>query len=308
MNDNKFVEVDAALRELRDNIAQVEGGTEAMDRLEALREELYENLPRWGSVEIARHPLRPCTEDYIKCLSDDFYELHGDRRYEDDPAVVGGLAMIGGRAVVIIGHRKRSAGHKDFMEHRYGMASPSGHHKVIRLLDLAEKFGRPVVTLVDTPGANPVPEAEDRGQAFSIAQCIARIAAVRVPVVACIIGEAGSGGALALGYGDRIIMLENGYYSAISPEGFASIVYRDVARKAEAAEALKGTGHDLFERGLVDYLIDEPVGGAHNDPELVVRETAALIRICLDELAGMSPDELLARRADRIEALNDIRL
>ncbi len=274
MSDNKFVEIDAALKELEDNIARLEGGPEALRRLESLREQLYEELPRWGSVEIARHPLRPCAEDYVKALCEDFYELHGDRRYEDDPAILGGLGFVAGRPVVIVGHRKRSSGRKDFMEHRYGMASPSGHHKVIRLLDLAEKFGHPVVTLVDTPGANPVPEAEDRGQAFSIAQCLARIAAVRVPVVACVIGEAGSGGALALGFGDRIIMLENGFYSAISPEGFASIVYRDVERKAEAAEALKGTGHDLLARGLVDHLVEEPIGGAHNDPALVVGRTA----------------------------------
>ena len=307
MNEDKFVEVDAAIRELGENIAELEGGSEALRKLNTLRERLYEDLPRWASVEIARHPMRPCAEDYITALCDDFYEVHGDRRYEDDPAVIGGLGFVAGRPVVIVGHRKRSMGRKDFMEHRYGMASPSGHHKVIRLLDLAEKFGRPVITLVDTPGANHMPEAEDRGQAYSIAQCIARTAGVRVPVVACIIGEAGSGGALALGFGDRVIMLENGYYSAISPEGFASIVYRDVERKAEAAEVLKGTGHDLLERGLIDHMVEEPVGGAHNDPAEMVARTAELIKACLAELESEALDEMLARRAARIEALSEIR-
>ncbi len=303
MKKDSFIDIDKALRELKDAISKIEDidANAVTDRVDALREELYEGVSRWGSVGIARHEDRPCCDDFIEELCDDFMELHGDRSYEDDPAVRAGLAVIDGRPVVLIAHRKRSCGKKDYLNFHYGMASPSGHYKAIRMMKLAEKFGRPVVTLVDTPGAYPAPEAEYKGQAQSIARCIATLADLKTPVMACILGEAGSGGALALGFGDRVVMLENAFYSAISPEGYASIVYKDASRKEEAADALKGTAKDLLDAGIVDHLVREPVGGAHNDPERVIRETAVTIKDCLKEICAEPLDELLARRRQRME-------
>jgi len=276
---------------------------EFMRRVDDLRSELYNGISRWESVEIARHAVRPGTDEYIADICSDFMELRGDRVYEDDPAVIGGLATIGSQAVVVIGHKKRSSGSRGYIDHHYGMASPSGHYKAMRLMRLAEKFAKPIVTFVDTPGAYPMPEAEEKGQAFSIAHCIATLAGIRTPVIACIIGEAGSGGALALGFGDRIIMLENAFYSAISPEGFSSIISGDASNKENAADTLKGSGRDLYIAGLVDYLVREPVGGAHNDPRKVIGETGRAIRQYLHELQELTIEELMAARSRRVENL-----
>ena len=248
-------------------------------------------------------PCVPGADEYIAAICADFMELHGDRVYEDDPAVIGGLATIDENAVVVIAHKKRSVGGKGYIDHHYGMASPSGHYKAMRLMQLAEKFSKPIVTFVDTPGAYPMPEAEDRGQAFSIARCIATIARIRTPVIACIIGEAGSGGALALGFGDRIVMLENAFYSSISPEGFLSIISGEAMNKEYAADTLRGSGRDLYVQGLVDYLVREPVGGAHNEPGQVIQETGRAIRQYLHELTAIDIDELLTTRAKRVENL-----
>lgn len=305
-DQERFVEIDDALKRLQESIDRLEDVDvdELTTKVDSLRGELYESISRWGSVELARHEERPGTDEYIKELCSEFMELHGDRQGEDDPALIGGLALIDEIPVVIIAHRKHSCGAKDYARHHFGMAGPSGHHKAVRLMRLAEKFGRPVITLVDTPGAYPVPDAEDKGQAFSIAECIATIAGLQTPVIACVVGEAGSGGALALGFGDRLVMLENAFYSAISPEGFSSIVYGDASQKEKAAEALKGTGRDLYAGGIVDYLVREPVGGAHNDSERVVRETAEIIRRCLHEVVDSDLEDLLARRQERIKALH----
>ena len=303
--DDRFVDIDQALKELKQSIASLEGmdTTEFTRKVDNLRSELYNGISRWESVEIARHAVRPGADDFIAAICTDFMELHGDRVYEDDPAVIGGLATIDGQAVVVIAHKKKSSGSKGYIDHHYGMASPSGHYKAIRLMRLAEKFAKPVVTFVDTPGAYPMPEAEDKGQAFSIARCIATIESLRTPVIACIIGEAGSGGALALGFGDRIIMLENAFYSSISPEGFSSILSGDASNKESAADTLKGSGRDLYLAGLVDYLVREPVGGAHNEPQKVIQETGRAIRQYLHELKGLSIDEILAARSLRVENL-----
>jgi acetyl-CoA carboxylase carboxyl transferase subunit alpha len=303
--DDRFVDVDHALKELRQSISALDGVdiSEFTRKVDDLRSELYNGISRWESVEIARHAVRPGADDYLAAICPDFMELHGDRLYEDDPAIIGGLATIDGIAVVVIAHKKRSAGGKGYIDHHYGMASPSGHHKAIRLMQLAEKFAKPVVTFVDTPGAYPMPEAEDKGQAFSIARCIAAIEGLRTPVIVCIIGEAGSGGALALGFGDRIIMLENAFYSSISPEGFSSIISGDASNKDSAADALRGSGRDLYRAGLVDYLVREPVGGAHNEPDQVVQETGRAIRQYLHELVSVDLEMLLNARAKRIENL-----
>lgn len=304
-NKDKFNEVDHALKELQESIARLDGidTTDLARKVEIFREEIYAGISRWSSVELARHADRPVFDDYLHSIFHHFTEIHGDRTYEDDPAVRGGFAFLDDSPVVVIGHKKHSSRQKDYAKYNYGMASPSGHYKAIRLLELAEKFGRPVVTFVDTPGAYPVPENEYRGQAFSIARCISTIAGVRTPVIICIIGEAGSGGALALGFGDRIIMLENAFYSAISPEGYSSIVYGDASNKEQAADSLKGTGRDLYRDGIVDYLVKEPIGGAHNDPAAVIEETSRVIRHYIKELREMSVDELVRRRAASIERL-----
>ncbi len=302
---DKFEEIDNALKELRASISRLEGvdTQEIAKKVELFREEIYTGISRWSSVELARHTERPVFDDYVGAIFSEFMELHGDRTYEDDPAVKGGFAFLDDMPVMVIGHMKRSTSHKDYAKHHYGMASPSGHYKAMRLLKMAEKFNRPVITFVDTPGAYPAPEAENRGQSFSIARCLSTIAALRVPVVACIIGEAGSGGALALGFGDRIIMLENAFYSSISPEGYSSILYGDVANKEIAADTLKGTGRDLYADGIVDYLIPEPTGGAHNDPKVVIDETGRMIRQYVRELMAMDVETLVADRSTNITRL-----
>jgi acetyl-CoA carboxylase carboxyl transferase subunit alpha len=301
----KFIDIDNALKELQETISRLKGvdTAEIERKVEVFRKDLYEGISRWSSVELSRHSDRPGIDEYIAHLFRDFTELKGDRRYEDDPAVLGGLAFLDDIPVVVIGHKKRSEGKKDYIRYHYGMASPSGHYKAIKLFKLAEKFKRPVITFVDTPGAYPVPEAEDKGQAFSIAQCIQMVACVKTPVVACIIGEAGSGGALALGFGDRIIMLENAFYSAISPEGFSSIIYGDSTKKEKAAETLRGSGRDLYSYGIVDYLVKEPTGGAHNDPSLVIDGVCRAVRQYVHELVKMPIEEIIKARSAFIQRL-----
>ncbi|MBN2298762.1 MAG: acetyl-CoA carboxylase carboxyl transferase subunit alpha [Deltaproteobacteria bacterium] len=302
---DRFDEIDSALKELQESISRLEGiDTEDITRkVEQFREDIYSGISRWSSVELARHVDRPVLDDYIDAVFTDFLEIHGDRIYEDDTAVKGGFAFLDDIPVMVIGHMKRSRNHKDYVKHHYGMASPSGHYKAMRLMKMAEKFKRPVITFVDTPGAYPVPDAEYKGQAFSIAQCISVIASLRTRVVACIIGEAGSGGALALGFGDRIIMLENAFYSSISPEGYSSIIYGDATNKEMAADTLRGTGRDLYQEGLVDCLIREPIGGAHNDPKKVLEETSRMIRTYVRELMEQDIDEIVKDRAATIERM-----
>ena len=302
---DKFDEIDCALKELRESISRLEGvdTQEIAKKVELFREEIYTGISRWSSVELARHIDRPVFDDYVGAVFSEFMEIHGDRTYEDDPAIKGGFAFLDDIPVMVIGHKKRSANLKDYAQYHYAMVSPSGHYKAMRLMKMAEKFNRPVITFVDTPRAYPAPEAEYKGQAFSIARCISTLAGLRTRVVACIIGEAGSGGALALGFGDRILMLENAFYSSISPEGYSSIMYGDVANREIAADTLKGTGKDLFADGIVDYLVREPTGGAHNDPKVVIAETGRMIRHYVRELLEIDIDELVLRRTGNIERL-----
>ncbi len=265
-------------------------------KLAELRTEIYRNLTPYQRVQVARHPRRPYSLDYINALFADFVELHGDRLFRDDPAIVGGLARLGERSVVVIGQQK-GRDIKENLRRNFGMAHPEGYRKALRLMQLAERFRLPVVTLIDTPGAHPGLGAEERGQAEAIARNLEAMAALRTPLVAVVIGEGGSGGALAIAVGDRVLMLENAIYSVISPEGCAAILWRDAALKERAAEALKLTAPDLMALGLIDEIIPEPPGGAHADPDGAATALAAALERHLAELAGVPADELLRRRA-----------
>jgi len=267
-------------------------------KLAELRSEIYRNLTPYQRVQVARHPRRPYSLDYINALFADFMELHGDRLYRDDPAIVGGLARLAGRSVVVIGQQK-GRDIKENLRRNFGMAHPEGYRKALRLMQLAERFRLPVVTLIDTPGAHPGLGAEERGQAEAIARNIEAMAVLKTPLVAVVIGEGGSGGALAIAVGDRVLMLENAIYSVISPEGCAAILWRDASLKERAAEALKLTAPDLMALGLIDEIVPEPSGGAHADPDGAAIALGAALERHLAELAGMPTDELLRQRADK---------
>jgi acetyl-CoA carboxylase carboxyl transferase subunit alpha len=267
-------------------------------KLAELRAEIFRNLTPYQRVLVARDPRRPFALDYINALVTDFVELHGDRLYRDDPAIVGGLGRLRGRSLVIIG-QQRGRDIKENLRRNFGMAHPEGYRKAMRLMHLAERFHLPVVTLIDTPGAHPGLGAEERGQAEAIARSIEVMASLRTPLVAAVIGEGGSGGALALGVGDRVLIMENATYSVITPEGCAAILWRDSGEKERAAEALKLTAPDLMALGLVDEIVPEPPGGAHADPPAATEALGLALERHLAELAGMPAEELLRRRAEK---------
>jgi len=281
-----------------------------LKRLEAkaedLRKDIYGRLSRWQVAQIARHPRRPYTLDYIGALADDFVELHGDRRFGDDPAIVAGLARIGDRRVVVVGHQK-GRDTKDNIRRNFGMANPEGYRKALRVMRLAARFGRPIVTFVDTPGAYPGVGAEERGQAEAIAWNLHEMSRLPVPVVVVVIGEGGSGGALGLGVGDRVLMLTYSIYSVISPEGCASILFRDAARAQTAAEAMKITAPDLMELGVIDEIVAEPIGGAHRDWKAAARSVGEAVERHLVELSRISPEELVRQRLDKFMAMGRFR-
>ena len=252
-------------------------------------------------VKLARDPKRPHLRDFIRLICSDFEELHGDRLASDDRGLVGGFATIGGERVLVLGHNK-GATVEENVEANFGMANPDGYRKAMRLARLAERFGNPVVTFVDTPGAYPGREAEERGQAEAIAKSLEFFAALRTPVVVVVTGEGGSGGALAIAVGDRVLMMENAVYSVISPEGCAGILWRDGARAPEAAEALKITAADLKRLGAIDAIVKEPVGGAQNDPAAAAAAVKAAVLSALAELKGVAPDALVERRYARLRA------
>jgi acetyl-CoA carboxylase carboxyl transferase subunit alpha len=278
-------------------------------RVETLRTSIYRNLTRWQRVQIARHPQRPYTLDHIEAWTDGFVELHGDRTYGDDRAVVGGFATLQGgrfgssdRTVMVIGHQKgRDTKERKFR--RFGMPNPEGYRKARRLMQMAARFDKPVVTLLDTPGAYPGMEAEERGQAEAIARNLFEMARLPVPIVAVVIGEGASGGALGIGVGDRILMLENAWYSVIAPESCSQILWRSWEYKEEAARALKLTATDLMEVGVIDQIIDEPVGGAHRDPTATFEQTGRAITQVLDELQALDADTLIDRRIEKFDAM-----
>jgi acetyl-CoA carboxylase carboxyl transferase subunit alpha len=271
-------------------------------RLDSLRQELYSNLTPMQRVQVARHPRRPYPLDYLSTIFTDYIELHGDRLFRDDPAIVGGWARLAGLSVMVIGHQK-GRDTKENLKRNFGMAHPEGYRKALRLMKLAAKFGAPVITLIDTPGAYPGLGAEERGQSEALARNILEMAALPTAIVAVVIGEGGSGGALALGTADRILMFENSVYSVISPEGCAAILWKDASQRERAAEALKLTAQDLLRFKLVDEILPEPLGGAHLDPDATgeaLRE--ALIRH-VNELRKVRPEKLVRRRAEKFAAM-----
>ncbi|PKQ15642.1 MAG: acetyl-CoA carboxylase carboxyl transferase subunit alpha [Actinobacteria bacterium HGW-Actinobacteria-7] len=271
-------------------------------QIEVLRDQTYRDLGPWDRVQIARHPSRPKTEHYIAALFDDVLELHGDRSYGDDEAMFAGLGTFQGRRVVILGHRK-GTDTKSNIRRNFGSPHPEGFRKAMRIMQMADKFGLPIVSFLDTAGAFPGIEAEERGQAWAIAESLATLSAVGVPVVAVGIGEGGSGGALAIGFGDRLIMLENSYYSVISPEACASILYRDSAQASSAAACLKMTASDLLGMGIIDEIVPEPVGGAHHDPAAMFVAVGTSVGRALLELSGIHREELVATRYERLRAV-----
>ncbi len=271
-------------------------------RLNTLRSEIYHNLSPIQRVQVARHPRRPYTLDYLSTIFTDFIELHGDRLFRDDPAIVGGWARLAGTSVMVIGHQK-GRDTKENLKRNFGMAHPEGYRKALRLMKLAAKFGAPVVTLIDTPGAYPGLGAEERGQAEAIARNILEMAALPTPIVAVVIGEGGSGGALALGTADRILMFENSVYSVISPEGCAAILWKDASQRERAADALKITAQDLLKSKLVDEIIPEPIGGAHLDPEATGEALREVLIRHVNELRKVRPEKLVRRRADKFAAM-----
>jgi acetyl-CoA carboxylase carboxyl transferase subunit alpha len=300
-------EIEGKAEELRalarkDPEMDVEQEAAALDgKARAMLDELYKNLTPWRKTQVARHPDRPHCRDYIEALFSEWTPLAGDRNFADDQAIMGGLARFNDRPVMVIGHEK---GHdtRSRIERNFGMARPEGYRKAIRLMDLADRFGLPVVTLVDTPGAYPGKGAEERGQAEAIARATEKCLSIGVPFVSVIIGEGGSGGAVALATGDRVAMLEHSIYSVISPEGCASILWKDSDKMREAAEALKLTAQDLLALGVVDRVILEPRGGAQRDRSETIARVGAALAEMLDEISGRLPDDL--RRARRRKYLD----
>ena len=262
------------------------------------RKEIYSNLTGWQKVQLSRHPERPYTLYYINQMCRKFTELHGDRYYSDDKAIVGGLGSLDGQTVVILGHQK-GVNTKMRQYRNFGMANPEGYRKALRLMKLAERFGYPVVTLIDTPGAFPGLEAEERGQAEAIARNLFEMAQLRVPIVCVVIGEGASGGAIGIGLGDRVYMLENTWYSVISPESCSSILWRSWDYKEQAAEALKLTADHMFEFGLIDDIIKEPLGGAHTSPEEMAKLLKRQIKKAIAEIQELTVDEMIDARINK---------
>ncbi|AIZ64077.1 acetyl-CoA carboxyl transferase [Hymenobacter sp. DG25B] len=271
-------------------------------KIKALKKETYANLTRWQRVQLSRHPDRPYTLDYIDGMTSNFVELHGDRTVGDDKAMVGGFAELGGRTVMVIGQQKgRNTKQRQFRN--FGMPNPEGYRKALRLMKLAEKFNKPIITLIDTPGAFPGLEAEERGQGEAIARNLKEMFLLKVPVICIIIGEGASGGALGIAIGDRVLMLENTWYSVISPESCSSILWRSWNYKEQAAEALKLTATDMLQARLVDGIVKEPLGGAHTDAKRMVDTLKKTLLKTLEELDALPYDERISQRIDKFAAM-----
>jgi acetyl-CoA carboxylase carboxyl transferase subunit alpha len=305
--EKPIVELEQKLEELRkyaDNPAIAEEVGKIEKRMIDLQKSVYSGLTRWQKVQLARHPDRPYTLDYINSMTTDFFELHGDRNIHDDKAIVGGFARLDNHSVMIIGHQK-GRDTKSNLYRNFGMPNPEGYRKALRLMKLAEKFRKPVITLLDTPGAFPGLEAEERGQAEAIARNLLEMARLRVPIVVVIIGEGASGGALGLGIGDRVLMLENTWYSVISPESCSSILWRSWDYKEQAAEALQLTAPDLKKQKIIDAIIPEPLGGAHRNPEHMARILKETLLEELKVLVKMKTDRLIERRIDKFSSMGE---
>ena len=288
----RFVQDDSAL-DISEEIARLQA------KSQSLLKDIYAKLTPWQVSQLARHPQRPYTLDYIAEVFTDFHELHGDRVFADDLAIVGGLARLNGQAVMVIGHQK-GRDTKERALRNFGMPRPEGYRKALRLMDLAEKFGLPVLTFIDTPGAYPGIDAEERGQSEAIGRNLCEMAQLKVPIIATVIGEGGSGGALAIAVGDTVLMLQYATYSVISPEGCASILWKSPERAAEAAEALGLTAHRLKALGLIDRIVSEPVGGAHRDPKQMAALLKRALADSLRQFQGVKVKDLLAARHARL--------
>lgn len=271
-------------------------------KADQLRTEIYSRLTPWQKAQISRHPNRPYTLDYIQAICRDFLEMHGDRAFADDPAIVGGMAKLDDVKIVVVGHQKGRTT-REKIQRNFGMPNPEGYRKALRLMKFAEKFGKPLITFIDTPGAYPGIGAEERGQGESIARNLFVMSQLSTPIVSVVIGEGGSGGALALGVADRILMLEHATYSVISPEGCAAILWNDGTKAPEAAELLKLTAQDLFQMGVIDEVVEEPIGGAHRDPRRAAELLKDAIVRNLAEVMSMPIDQLVTKRYEKFRRI-----
>ncbi|MBU0503034.1 MAG: acetyl-CoA carboxylase carboxyltransferase subunit alpha [Candidatus Omnitrophota bacterium] len=305
--EKPIIELEKKIKELRSFISdkKIDLSSEAKrleDKLGHLRKDIYTNLTPWQKVQIARHPKRPYTSDYIGACMTGFIEIHGDRSFADDKAIIGGFAHIDKQKIMVIGHQK-GRDTKENIKRSFGCAHPEGYRKALRFMQMAEKFKLPIVIFIDTPGAYPGIGAEERGQAQAIALNLREMTGIATPIVATVIGEGGSGGALGIGIADKVCVLENAYYSVISPEGCAAILWKDSARAPNAASVLKLTGEDLIKLGIIDEIIPEPLGGAHHDPQRMAQTLKESIIKNLKELDKLNKDELLKLRYKKFRGM-----
>jgi len=316
--DLKFLEFEQPIAELEAKIEELRfvgddseiNINEEVSRLkgksETLTRNIFSKLSSWQVAQVARHPMRPYTADYLKLIAPDFQELHGDRMYADDPAIIGGIGRIDGRVVVFIGHQK-GRDTKERVRRNYGMPKPEGYRKAQRLMKMAEKFSLPIVTFIDTPGAYPGVGAEERGQSEAIAYSLFLMARLRTPIISIVIGEGGSGGALAIGVSDRLLMLQYSVYAVISPEGCASILWKSAEKAEDAAEAMRITAQSLIEFGLVDEILPEPLGAAHRDPVATAEVVRNALLQNLDVLGKLDTEQLLTQRQQRLAAFGQFK-
>src|SRR5438034_6247837 len=296
------LEIRIAALQATDDPAQADEIARLQERLERQRQRTYASLTPWQRTQLARHPKRPHTRDWCKLLLDDFTELHGDRLFRDDPAIVGGLARFEGRSVVMMGHQK-GRDTREKIARNFGMPHPEGYRKALRLMELAAKFGKPILTFIDTPGAYPGLGAEERGQGEAIARNLREMAGLGTPIVCVVTGEGGSGGALAIGVGNRVLMLEHAIYSVISPEGCAAILWGEASKAPDAAELMRVTAPDLLSLGVIDGIVPEPVGGAHRNWEETAENLRSALRGSLKELRSRSAESLVADRYEKFRRI-----
>ena len=316
--DLKFLEFEQPIAELEAKIEELrfvgddseininEEVARLRNKSESLTKSIFAKLSAWQIAQVARHPMRPYTADYLELIAPDFQELHGDRMYADDPAIIGGIGRLDGRPVMFIGHQK-GRDTKESVRRNYGMPKPEGYRKAQRLMRMAEKFSLPIVTLIDTPGAYPGVGAEERGQSEAIAYSLYLMAGLKTPIISVVIGEGGSGGALAIGVGDRLLMMQYAIYSVISPEGCASILWKSAEKAEDAAEAMRITADHLNKFGLVDEVLPEPLGGAHRNPQDAANVIRNAILKNLEELDALSLDQLLENRQRRLASFGQFR-
>jgi len=299
--EKPIIELENKIEEMKSLTGDIDISSEIAvleTKVDELRKNIYENLTRWQRVQLARHPQRPITLDYYQNVFTDFIELHGDRYFRDDPAIIGGFAKLNNQPVMLVGHQK-GRDTKTNVYRNFGMANPEGYRKALRLFKLAEKFNRPIINFLDTPGAYPGIEAEERGQAEAIARNLLEMSKLRVPIIIVVIGEGASGGAIGIGVGDRILMFENAWYSVISPESCSSILWRSWDFKEQAAEALQLTAIDLKKHNVIDEIIKEPIGGAHRNPEEMYKTLYNILVKEVKKLKSIKPDKLVKNRREK---------